>query len=480
MKVGGNASFLDFLARHPGSYNPHSTDTKEKYLSRGAQLYKEELARRMAEDERQFGPGSVHVEGASTDAAKPVEKNDADFFDTWDAPAAAKKPLNSSSAPSATPPASIGFGGSRPSTPGVSPTPTPAVPAAPRTVTSSSLRTTSSSSVNTLNRPKTLGATRTGSSTSTTPTTGSLGGIGGGAARGKLGVGKLGVKKGGAINFEEAERKAREEEERIKRLGYDRKKEEEAAVANAAAQAEARAGSNAAAKQPAKKTDGEMERLGMGVRKLGFGQTAGVNGEQAAKDAASRAKAAQRAASGYREPGTYCLFFFSFFPSPRSVFLTLFSRFTEENDYARKTFGTQKGSFPFPLPPLARPRPPRLSLTHTDFSQVSPPTCTTKPVRTTPERVAKPSSACKASRALRPFRASASHRSLLLAFRLIFPFPPPPSFILPSTSRTDSPLPSPRTANTSAATTKTPTGTSKSRSSPPTGSADSSRPRGTP
>ncbi|GAA5866880.1 hypothetical protein JCM8547_003905 [Rhodosporidiobolus lusitaniae] len=314
MKCGGNAAFLDFLARHPGSYSPASTDTKEKYLSRGAQLYKEELARRMAEDERQYGKDVVYIEGASEAfGAKPTAQNDADFFDTWDAPPAAKKPAAAPA--SATPPPLISLGGSRPITPAASsPAATPA-PAAPRTVTSSSLRTTSSSSSSTLNRPKTLGATRTGSSTASTPTVSSLGA---GGTRGKLGAGKLGVKKGGAINFEEAERKAREEEERIKRLGYDRKQEEEqAAAAAAAAQTQARAGAASKASVPAKKADGEVDRLGMGVRKLGFGQVAGMNGEQAAKDAAARAKAAQRAASGYVEP--------------------------EESNYARQTFGNQKG-----------------------------------------------------------------------------------------------------------------------------------------
>ncbi|BGP18122.1 ADP-ribosylation factor GTPase activating protein, ER-Golgi transport [Rhodosporidiobolus nylandii] len=322
MKVGGNASFLDFLARHPGSYNPSSHDTKEKYLSRGAQLYKEELARRMAEDERMYGKERVYVEGATeaqADAASAAGANDADFFDSWDAPApaaAAKKPVTPS--PAAAPPL-ISLGGARPP-------PTANAPSAPRTVTSSSLRTTSSSSIGTLNRPSTLGATRSISSTSSTPTTSTLssGGVGVGArggklGAGKLGAGKLGVKKGGAINFEEAERKAREEEERIKRLGYDRRKEEEAAAAAAASAAAAsasaaQANANGAAK---KKESGEVDRLGMGVRKLGFGQTAGVGGEQAAKEAAARQKAAARAASGYVEPA--------------------------ESDYARRTFGNQKG-----------------------------------------------------------------------------------------------------------------------------------------
>ncbi|GAA5856605.1 hypothetical protein JCM9279_002983, partial [Rhodotorula babjevae] len=218
-------------------------------------------------------------------------------------------------------------------------------PAAPRTVTSSSL------SGGAGGRPKTLGATRT-SSSSASPIGGGLGGgapstssstLGGGSSAGtgapvragklgagKLGAGRLGVKKGGAINFEEAERKAREEEERVKRLGYDRLQEEEeakrVAAASAAASASARgangggAGGKLEQQQKAlqaKKDSGEVDRLGMGVRKLGFGQVAGMGGEAAAAEAKARQKAAERAASGYREP--------------------------EESDYARRTFGQQKG-----------------------------------------------------------------------------------------------------------------------------------------
>lgn len=128
-----------------------------------------------------------------------------------------------------------------------------------------------------------------------------------------MGASKLGgVKKGGMVlNFEEAEKKAKEEEERIKRLGYDRRKEEEdqqaAAAAASTAQAQAKAGGGSASsngkKVPIKK-DSDVERLGMGVRKLGFGQVMGVNGEQAARDAEKRKKEIERQNSGYVEPGT--------------------------------------------------------------------------------------------------------------------------------------------------------------------------------
>jgi len=56
----------------------------------------------------------------------------------------------------------------------------------------------------------------------------------------------------------------------------------------------------------------------MGFRRLGFGQTAGVSGEQSAKDAATAARLAARSASNYEEED-------------------------EETDYARRTFSNQKG-----------------------------------------------------------------------------------------------------------------------------------------
>ena len=96
MKVGGNASFAEFLARHPGShsYSTASTDIKDKYSSRAALLYREELQKRIADDEAKFGKGKVFIEGAgpgakaAADAAAPV----GDFFDTWDSKPVPKAP----------------------------------------------------------------------------------------------------------------------------------------------------------------------------------------------------------------------------------------------------------------------------------------------------------------------------------------------------------------------------------------------------
>ena len=320
MKVGGNASWKDWLVRHPGSA-AQSDNVKDKYSSQAAVKYREELARRVALDEQHFGKGKVYVDGMGTakEEAAPAEDN---FFDTWDAPKEAKAAL--------VPPPQTGnlisFGsrggtplGSRSASPALSstatslastPAPAPA-PSAPRTVTSSSLRTTTNGGVPVRAKPS-LGS-RAPSSTSTggapAPRASKLGG--------KLG----GVKKGGAVNFEEAERRAREEEERIKQLGYDSKKEQEAAEAAAKARAAtATAASSSTARGPAAKKDSvETERLGMGFKRLGFGQVSGMGGQASADEAAKAAKAAQRRANGYEDERL------------------------DETDYARKTFGNQKG-----------------------------------------------------------------------------------------------------------------------------------------
>lgn len=309
MKVGGNASYTDFLARHPGS-SSFGSDTKDKYGSRAALLYREELAKRAAVDESAFGKGKVWVEGMATagDNLATPPKAEADFFDTWDAPATLKAPISPNSSSNL-----MAFGRSPGTTPLNSRPASPSVPATttvpgPRTVTSSSLRTTGSGTISTA-RPKVsaLGGVRTTSSSGAS----SLG------ARSKLGA-----KKGGVVNFEAAEKKAREEEDRIKQMGFDALREQEAAAAAAAASAasykasgtgsvasssERSPGSSSPAngKNHARKLSADTERLGMGMNRLGFGQSTGLSGEQAAKQAAAAAKAALRKANGYQdEAGT--------------------------------------------------------------------------------------------------------------------------------------------------------------------------------
>lgn len=100
----------------------------------------------------------------------------------------------------------------------------------------------------------------------------------------KLGAKKLG---GGdaAIDFDEAEKKAKEEAERIEKLGYDPNADEDVSAAKTAS---GKSESSAAILSPTpvsparggygssshtrEKSAAELERLGMGIGRLGFGQ----------------------------------------------------------------------------------------------------------------------------------------------------------------------------------------------------------------
>lgn len=55
MKVGGNGSATDFFSQHGGSSLLNDSDTKKKYSGKIAELYKEELARRVKEDAARCG-----------------------------------------------------------------------------------------------------------------------------------------------------------------------------------------------------------------------------------------------------------------------------------------------------------------------------------------------------------------------------------------------------------------------------------------
>lgn len=256
MKVGGNASAVEFFTRCGSAVLLSDADTKKKYTSRAAELYKEELSRRVNEDASKF-PSRVILEGAEAPAVESNPQGEDDFFSSWDKPVTPKPP----SVP--TPPTTG---------------PVIGKPITSRTVTSSSLRSNSASPGNGSGKH---GSTRlTSSNTIATSSTTSS------AVSKKSKLGGLGAKKAATpIDFAEAERKVAEEAERIKRLGYDRQREEEEErlkqETERAALAEKAKGTNAnAAPRPVSvpgKVDPQggnsqdMERLGMGFRKLGFG-----------------------------------------------------------------------------------------------------------------------------------------------------------------------------------------------------------------
>jgi len=193
----------------------------------------------------------------SSSDPKAATKDEDDFFSSWD------KPANSSPKPTT----------STPVTPPVIGRATPTHNTTPRTVTSSSIRSTSTTS-----RPTSkLNASRLTSSTTTTSSITSTTG----PKKSKLGG--LGAKRAvNPLDFEQAEKQAADEAERIKQLGYDRQKEEEEEKAKAQKKALELKSTPAttATKQPTKNTNTtpqprgsqqDMERLGMGMKKLAFG-----------------------------------------------------------------------------------------------------------------------------------------------------------------------------------------------------------------
>lgn len=308
MKVGGNAKATEFFMRHGGSLLLTENDTKKKYSSKVAELYRAELDKRVENDTAQF-PAGIYVEGATDGlpASAPVESAEDDFFESWDKSPAPKATSNVTSA-AATKPPSVGRAVTSPAA------------NVPRTVTSASLRSTTPTASAKPARLG-LGAARL-SSTSSNGTSGGTG------------VKKLGLqaKKAAPIDFEEAKRKAEEEAEKIRQLGYDRKREEEEAAAAEALAADNRANASKAASReiggPAKAgliqpssapsvvtakpthqkgNSQDMARLGMGMKRLGLGTAV-------ANTASSSASAQTSAAVNPDEP-----------------------------TYAREHFGTQKG-----------------------------------------------------------------------------------------------------------------------------------------
>lgn len=118
---------------------------------------------------------------------------------------------------------------------------------------------------------------------------------------------KLGAKKvdASALDFEAAERKAKEEAERVAKLGYDPDAEatpsetqmKSAQPNNSATSiisptplSPGRTGGFGSTAKPNDRGEGEVERLGMGVRKLGFGQVGGGSPASSASAAAAPKK----------------------------------------------------------------------------------------------------------------------------------------------------------------------------------------------
>ncbi|TVY84804.1 ADP-ribosylation factor GTPase-activating protein glo3 [Lachnellula suecica] len=312
MKVGGNESATKYFQSNGGTAALNSKDPKTKYTSNAATKYKEELKRRAAKDATEY-PGEVVItdvmsngptDGTSTPSGDPED----DFFSSWDKPSIKRPtpPVSRTATPPVvgrTPSPFLNAGSANGNGNGIARTASPlsnaAPPAASRTTSSAALR--KGAAVGGARKANVLGAKKTT---------------------------KLGAKKvtGDVIDFDAAERKAKEEAERIAKLGYDPEAEDAAAkkptVTTKTAEAKiaaptpvspGRAGYGSA---PRERADGEVERLGMGMGRLGFGQIGG----------GAKAAAAPKKMGGFGSVGPI--------------------KATQEDDdekYARQKFGTQKG-----------------------------------------------------------------------------------------------------------------------------------------
>lgn len=222
----------------------------------------------VVEDAADFDEGS----GTNTPAGEPD-----DFFSSWDKPSV-KRPSN--------PP-------SRTGTPGIARTASPFLGAngnGPPARTKSPL-TAAEPTPPTASRTTSTAALRK-TTTSSKPKSNILG-----AKKSKLGAKKVDA---GLLDFDEAEKKAREEAERKERLGYDPDEDTapapapiKAALPEPAAPTMFESTSNGLPPRPKgdygsgsqRARDEEMERLNVSTRKLGFGQIGG-----GAKTAAPKAK----------------------------------------------------------------------------------------------------------------------------------------------------------------------------------------------
>ncbi|RMJ22537.1 GTPase-activating protein [Aspergillus sp. HF37] len=273
MKVGGNESATKYFQSHGGSAALASKDAKVKYTCNAATKYKDELKQRAALDAQQCPeevvitdlPAASGSGGTNTPAGEP----DDDFFSSWDKPSI-KRPSN--------PPSRTG------TPPVVSRTGSPFLNAGSNGNGSRSKSPLSDNDGASSPAPTAIRAgsvSRKGPSATTAKKTSVLG-----AKK----TPKLGAKKVAAaetIDFDEAEKNAREEAERIEKLGYDAEAEKAEAEAKAK-EAKNTAANTIASPTPISPSRGgfgatskthernasDVERLGMGVGRLGFGQTA--------------------------------------------------------------------------------------------------------------------------------------------------------------------------------------------------------------
>ncbi|KAH9221975.1 hypothetical protein DL95DRAFT_354700 [Leptodontidium sp. 2 PMI_412] len=316
MKVGGNEAATKYWQKTGGrsmldSKNPETKYTRDicdKYTQRLKDLAQADAAQQLAIAKADGDLENSHVvyitdvmsngpDGTSTPAGEP----DDDFFSSWDKPTIKKPtpPVSRTATPPVvgrTPSPFLNAGGANGNGNGIARTASPlaggAAPTASRTTSSAALRKGTAIGSGP-RKANVLGAKKT----------------------------KLGAKKvtGDVIDFDAAEKKAKEEAERIAKLGYD-PDAEEAPITKKSTISKAADLPSIASPTPISpgsrgRNNSDVERLGMGMGRLGFGQVGG-----------SKPAAAPKKMGGFGSVG----------PAKED--------FTEDDQkYARQKFGTQKG-----------------------------------------------------------------------------------------------------------------------------------------
>lgn len=158
---------------------------------------------------------------------------------------------------------------------------------------------------------------------------------------------KLGVKKVVAadIDFDEAEKKAKEEAERIEKLGYNPEEEEAEAKKGTTESSNiisptpisAPQGGYGSSSHSREKSASEVERLGMGMGRLGFGQIG------AAKKAAEQKASNNSGGFGSVGPIKATSSMFIVHDLYSQGMISVLTVTTGEETYASKKFGNQKG-----------------------------------------------------------------------------------------------------------------------------------------
>ncbi|CAG8785997.1 1765_t:CDS:2, partial [Gigaspora margarita] len=270
MKIGGNASALEYFTKHSGNASLNNKDAKLKYTSRVALKYKDELIKRANEDSKK-NPDFEIVEDE-----QQVSPKSEDFFETFDKETV-EKPL---------------------ATEEITATATTNKPSSPN--------------------HKVIKPVSTGRSNITAR--------GKGQKKSKMGLGAVKLQK---VDIEIAEQQAKEEEELVKQ----RLQNEEESNAQKPAERwsfSSRLVYNDGSQSPGgnqeidnKRHSDDIERLGMGVSRLGFGSVSGPT-----------TKAEEMTASRYVGFGST--------RNTNNLSRSNSNDDVADSDYARQKFGSQK------------------------------------------------------------------------------------------------------------------------------------------